>query len=349
MMTMQRDETLLIGELLEAGLCRHFGRPVQISAIERRPHAYRSTHPIDQLIVTLHSGEQLRVVFKQIEPGAKTTQGVQHPKGHKHEILVYHRLLAMDLPGRAGWQFGAPALYAALFDEENQRYWLFLEDVGSASLDQGSTADWHAVFRWLGTLHAPYFGREAELRSLECLADHGPAHYRVTARVARENLELAGSPALGRFDRLMTGFESVIEYLSRQPRTIIHGDIIPDNLLLQRHHTVRPIDWESAAIGVPGLDLVPLLTGWGEGKPRLLALYQEELVRHLPSGFRGSIDAAAFERMLVNCGVIVALWYLGWSLEDARDSAYVDRFVDTLEALMSDPRRSSPKEERWLR
>jgi hypothetical protein len=346
--TRQQDESLQIGELLEHGLCRHFRRALRIVDIECRSHAYRSTYSINRMLVTLDSGEQLPVVFKQIQPDARTTEGVERPKGHRCEVLVYQRLLA-DTRGSPGGRFGAPTLYASLFDEENQRYWLFLEDVGSTPLSEGSAEDWMAVFRWLGTLHAPYFGREEELRSLGCLTDHGPLYYRMEARVARENLDLAGSSALSRFDRLMAGFEPVVEYLGRQTRTLVHGDIIPDNLLLLPEHTVRPVDWESAAIGVPGLDLVPLLTGWGDDRPHLLAAYFEQLVLGLPNGFDGVVDRLAFERMLLNCEVVVALWYLGWSLEDARDPAYVDRFVDDLESALIKLESQHACVERWLK
>src|SRR5262249_31210259 len=163
-------------EVLEQGLSAHFGRPLRIAGLERQPLA-TSSHAIERLQVMLASGERLRVVFKQLQPGEKLY-------GNEREVLIYQRLLD-------GERFGAPALYASVCDEGERRYWLFLEDLGSSTLDEGEVEEWFAAVRWLARMHGTYHGREDGLRALACLMEHGPAYYHMVAQTARQNLELA--------------------------------------------------------------------------------------------------------------------------------------------------------------
>src|SRR5262249_7167316 len=140
-------------------------------------------------------------------------------KGDRREVLIYHRLLA-------GRRFGAPAIYASVYDEARGRYWLFLEDLGEGTLNDGDWGDWFAAVRRLAEMQATYHSREDDLRALHCLMEHGPEYYHLIAQTARRNLELAGAcHGLARFDRLMARFDSLVTYLVRQPRTLVHGDI----------------------------------------------------------------------------------------------------------------------------
>src|SRR5262249_10856644 len=155
--------------------------------------------------------------------------------------------------------------YASAYDEAAGRYWLFLEDVGEGSLKGAASDAWSAAARWLGGLHASYWGREEELRALGCLGEHGPGYYHCMAEGARDFLRRGGVPgAAARFDDLMAGFDEVVAELALQPRALVHGDIFARNLMVQPGPRVRAIDWESAAVGLPALDLARLLDGWEE-------------------------------------------------------------------------------------
>src|SRR5262249_44047669 len=254
-------------EVLEQGLRAYFGRPVRIAGLRSRPLA-TSSHPIDRLRVTLASGERLRVIFKRLSPGEKLY-------GNEREVLIYRRLLD-------GGRFGAPALYASVYDEAEGRYWLFLEDLGSSTLDEGDVEEWFAAVRWLARMHGTYHGREADLRALACLMEHGPAYYQMVAQTARRYLELAGTgQALARFDALMGRYDSLVNYLVGEPRTLVHGDIFAQNLVIQPGGRIRAIDWESAAVGLGAWELVRLLDGWGSMKATFLAAYLAEFQRHV--------------------------------------------------------------------
>src|SRR5262249_61074587 len=87
-------------------------------------------------------------------------------------------------------------------------------------------------------------------------------------RGARRHLVQAGQgQALRGFDRLMARFDSVVDHLVRQPRTLVHGDVFPHNIVLQPGPRIRPIDWEAAAVGLAAWDLARLLDGWGKDRP----------------------------------------------------------------------------------
>jgi aminoglycoside/choline kinase family phosphotransferase len=300
-------------EVLEQGLSAHLGRPVRIAGFKRRSQA-ASSHAIERLRVMLASGERLRVVFKRLQPGEELY-------GNEREVLIYRRLLD-------GERFGAPALYASTYEERERRYWLFLEDVGTSTLDEGDVEEWLAAARWLASMHATYHGREGDLRALGCLMEHGPAYYHMIAQAARANLELAGAgQALARFDALMGRYDSVVNYLVSQPQTLVHGDIFAQNLVIQDGGRIRAIDWESAAIGLGAWDLAKLLDGWGSMKATLLAVYLAEFERHVAK----PLDRDCFERLLRHCEILNTLWHLRWSVEACQDAAIVEDLLLDME------------------
>jgi aminoglycoside phosphotransferase (APT) family kinase protein len=176
-------------------------------------------------------------------------------------------------------------------------------------------------------MHGTYHGREADLRALACLMEHGPAYYHMLARSARRNLELAGAgEALGRFDALMGRFDSLVAYLVGQRRTLVHGDIFAQNLVLQSGARIRAIDWESAAIGLGAWDLARLLDGWGSHKAAFLPAYRDEFARHAAVPW----DQQTFDIAFAHCRILNALWHLRWDVGPCRDEAYVGGLLKSM-------------------
>jgi hypothetical protein len=300
-------------EVLEQGLSVYFGRPVRIAGLKHRP-LETSCHPIDRLRVTLASGERLRVIFKRLSPGEELY-------GNEREVLIYRRLLD-------GERFGTPDLYASAYDEAEGRYWLFLEDLGSTTLEEGDEEEWFAAVRWLARMHATYHGREADLRALACLMEHGPSYYHTVAQSARRYLDLAGAgEALGRFDALMGRYDSLVAYLVGQRRTLVHGDLFAQNLVLQPGTRIRAIDWEAAAIGLGAWDLARLLEGWGSMEAAFLSAYLAEFERHVA----GPFDQRGFQRLFAHCQVLNALWHLRCSVEACQNAPFVENLLLTME------------------
>ncbi len=305
-----------VEEILTRGLREHLGRPVRIVELRSRfLDWFISTHPISRLRLTLDDGEQLTVIFKRLQP--------RPDRDVRRRILIYRRLLA---DGR----LDAPAVYASVCDEERGRYWVFLEDVGEMRLDWCDVEDWPAAYRWLARMHATYYGREEELRALGCLGEHRPAFYRFFARTAQEVLQrYAGQHRLTRFERLMTWwFDISVAYLARHPRTLVHGDMYCTNVMVQPGPRIRPIDWESAAIGVAGWDMAQLVAGWGPEKRRFVTVYLDEFAQHAPV----PLERRAFERTLAHCEIMRVLQVLYWWEGPYENLTFVDGLLDELES-----------------
>lgn len=301
--------------LLAAALGRLYGRPVRVMELTARPLDHYSTHPIERLRATLDDGTTLEAIFKRIEAGGEPDSR------REREVLLYERLLA-------GGRFGAPALYGSHFDPSAGRYWLLLEDVGDWKLEYSGIGDWRAAFQWLAQTHADQQGREAELRALDCLAEHDAAFYKGLHGAARAQLARRATPeALARFDRLMAELDRPINELVAQPRSLVHGDLSCHNLVVQPERTIRPLDWEWAAVGPPAWDVARLASGWGAKKASLVELYCDTFDRWSTT----PLDRRAFARSLDLCEIFQICWYLRWWIASCHKPAFVDEQLASLE------------------
>jgi hypothetical protein len=305
-----------VEQILARGLRHHFGRPVGIAELHSRFLDTFSTHPISRLNLTLDSGEQLTVIFKRLQP--------RPDRDVRRRILIHRRLLA---DGR----LDAPAVYASVCDEAQGQYWLFLEDVGECLLGWCDDMEaWLAAYRSLARMHAVYYGQEEKLRALGCLGEHRPAFYRFFARYAHEVLQrYAGRRRLVRFERLMMRwFDVSVAYLAHHPLTLVHGDSYCTNFMVQPGPRIRPIDWDSAAIGVAGWDMAQLVAGWGPEKPRFVAAYLDEFAQHAAV----PVDRRAFDRTLAHCEIMRVLQVLYWWEGPYEDLAFVDGVLEEMES-----------------
>lgn len=300
--------------VLEAGLTALYGRAVRVIALEPQTLNNFSTHPIKRLRVSVDDGTTLSMIFKQI--AADAGQATRRER----EVLVYRRLLA-------GRRFNAPELYGSHYDEQTGCYWLCLEDVGDWRLEYSGAGTWLAAFRWLARTHAECHGQAAALRALGCLEEHDRSFYRELWADARRQLAARGNPAqLGRFDRLTAELDRLIDELVAQPRSLVHGDLSCHNLAVQSGRTIRPLDWEWAAIGVPAWDVVRLSNGWGASGLKLVETYLEEL-----TSLTGvPVDRVAFERSLAGCELFLICWYLRWWIAACHEPTGVDMLLDAL-------------------
>jgi hypothetical protein len=297
-------------EVLQQGVGRWLRRPGSITGITASPLLEASTFPIERLSVTTDSGEVMSVILKWVVLGGR--------RGHGREVHVYERLLC---DGR----FDAPVLYGSGYEEARGAYFLLLEDVGGSHL-YGDLDVWDAAISVLADLHAAYAGREDELRKLGFLHPHDERFYRALAARGRANLEAAGgADAVAEFDSLMGPFGGLVAYLIRQPRTLVHGDVLRHNMMVQPGPRVRPIDWDSAAIGLAELDVARLIDGWGLDCELFLANYR---CRRAHAG--APVDAERFGRTFACCEVVCALMVGGWSTAQRLDPDFPGDFLDKL-------------------
>lgn len=297
-----------LASALSLALC---GEPDGASIVERRAVAYRSTFPLEALTVRLPDGAEERMVFKDLSHGG-TSDSVWEIKASflhdpQREIETYRDVLGPD-------HLSAPRLRAAVCDPVRGRHWLFLESVDGDPLWQyGDIEVWQHAAAWLGELHARFYDRTGSLpdRLLRC----DSFYYRRWLERARRFVRWPTESVAGRHDFawLAARVEAAVEWLDLQPRTFLHGEFCPANILVERYPDgeirIRPLDWEMAATGPGALDLAALTAGpWSEAEHEAMTeAYRSALPAvHRPSGseLRGELS---------RCRLLSAIQWLGWS------------------------------------
>jgi hypothetical protein len=235
---------------------RALGRPVAIVSVERTPNRFATLFQTELLALELDSGERLEIFLKHLDPGQQ-----EHPDKRclEREVHVYEELLCDD---------GLPVarFYGAEWNEESRRYEVFLEHVADWSLRYHEIACWLAAADGLAQLHA-HFGADAQrerLASREYLQRLDERYLRAWAKRALAAAAELASEAAPRIDAVIGRLGPVIELLGAQPKTLVHNDLSPKNVIADRSAApprICVVDWEMAGIGCGLIDLVTL--GYG--------------------------------------------------------------------------------------
>lgn len=299
---------------LRSGLERVLGEAGSelAGAVERRPYAYGTSFPLEELRVELVGEGPVTLLFKQLDwealgPEAQVAKPrFLHDPGR--EPAVYASLLP-QAPAGPPRCFGAVA--------EPGRHWLFLERVEGRELFQVGERDlWEEAARWLARFHTTMALDLDRHRREGRLIDHDAAFYRRWIERAEEFAQQRGDDSARAIARLREHHEQVIEALLAQPRTVLHGEFYASNVLVsgasgprpsgvgqESDARVAPVDWELAAIG-PGLsDLAALVGRWpAADRDALVAAYSSE--PGVPSFTSRDLDFARLQ---------VAIQWLGWA------------------------------------
>ena len=167
----------------------------------------------------------------------------------------------------------------------NGSTWLFLEDIGDHRFERESASDRRALAVWTATLHKRgEHARESGL-PVRHLDDH-----RVSVNSARSALTTLARDderdrdvllmTSGELERLNNCWAVVDRYCSGFPMTLVHGDLVAKNVRM-RGTDVHVIDWETATISVPAIDIGSLD----------LDVYYDQVADHWPQ-----LDRAAWTR-----------------------------------------------------
>jgi hypothetical protein len=285
----------------------------EVVRLSRRPYRYATSAPLEELHVELSDGVKLDLILKDLsrerllgEARATKPEFLHLPE---REVQAYRGILVAAGVG--------PRCVAAVAESDPARHWLLIEKVPGVELWQvGELSVWEEVARWLGRFHQGFSGRLDEVRNANpYLLDLSAAWFRSWCRRASEVLADSDDPRAGGLRRTLQRYDEVIAALTALPRTFIHGELYPSNVLVvrdQRPPRVCPVDWEMAAIG-PGLvDLAALVGGWAVAeRRRLVAAY----LSGRDASVTSSLDAEALEKDLACCRFHLALQWLGWSAD----------------------------------
>jgi thiamine kinase-like enzyme len=275
--------------------------------LRRRPSAYRTSFPLEELDLTLEDGSELRLLLKDLAWAALDEEARLAKPEFLHDPLrepaVYASVLAPSSPG-------PPCYYGSAIDLKAERYWLFIERVEGRELYQvGDLELWQAVARWLGEMHASLAGDLERHAERARLIDYDETYYRRWIERAREFAAAPGQPEFRStaLDWIAERYDRILEGLLELPKTVIHGEFYASNVLVVgegRTPRICPVDWEMAASG-PGLvDLAALISGgWGEGD-------REAIV----SAYSSVSGVVAFSRDRLDLARLhLAIQWLGWA------------------------------------
>jgi thioester reductase-like protein len=215
----------------------------------------------------------------------------------------------------------APAVLGAVADDARSTWVLVLEDLAGARLldavdDAGAwqTGDVETALRGIAEVHAVWYGRERELRawpwlgpvpSIDTMAAMQPLWAALAEHAAPFFAAWAGAGLPRRHRDLVDTVERWWRPLEALPRTLIHNDFNPRNLVLRgspERPTLCAYDWELATLGPPQRDLAELLCFTLGPAPR-----RTDVVR-LVEVHRAALAAAAGR------AIDAAGWWLGLRL-----------------------------------
>lgn len=284
----------------------------EVVTMTRRPYRYATSAPLEELHVETADGAELDLILKDLsrdrlleEAAATKPEFLHRPE---RELDTYRRILA---PARIG-----PRCFAAVAESDPPRYWLVLEKVPGVELWQvGELSVWEEVAGWLGSLHADFVGRTEEVREANPhVLDLSGEWFSSWCRRALERLAKSDDPRAESLRSALQPYDEVVTALTALPRTFVHGELYPSNVLVGHGSPPRicPVDWEMAAIG-PGLvDLAALAGGWDEPQRRRLIAAYLRGCREAPGG---TPKPQAGEEDLARCRLHLALQWLGWSAD----------------------------------
>jgi aminoglycoside phosphotransferase (APT) family kinase protein len=286
-------------------------RGVDAVGISRRPYSYATSAPLEEVSVRAADGGELTMILKDLTrerllPEARTSKPefVYEPR---RELETYRAILT---PVGIG-----PRCYATAADGDAPRYWLLLDKVPGVELWQvGELEVWEEIAAWIGAMHARFEGRGAELRranpyllqySVEWLCE-----WRDRACAA---LAASADPRAAQLAATLAFYEPQAEMLAALPRTFVHGELYPSNVLVVRGERpvgVFPVDWEMAAIAPGVVDLAALVGGWADDERRRLIDAYDGAVAAVGGAARSAESQA---QDLARCRLHLALQWLGWA------------------------------------
>ena len=297
-------------ELIE--LLRDQGGLTDVHELSRRPYSYATSASIEEIRVRQRDGTETALLLKDLSRDrllgrARTTKPafLHQPL---REIETYRGILA---PAGIG-----PRCFGIVANSDGQRHWLVIERVPGVELWQvGELSVWEVVAGWLGGFHAAFAGRVDEARAANpYLLELSEGWFRAWAERARAALADSPDPRARVVGSALERYDEVVASLAALPRTFIHGELYPSNVLVVREEQplrVCPVDWEMAGIG-PGLvDLAALVGGWApEERTRLVTAYVDAGL-----GAGGAPPRGKLETDLARCRLHLALQWLGWSTD----------------------------------
>ncbi len=286
-------------------LVRQFGS--RVSSVECRRSRYQSSFFIEEIDVGLNGGTTVELMAKAICWQAKS------PEAHlakpaflwdaDRELTTYESILASQ-------DLDSPRCFGSYVDETGVRYLLLERIPGIRLWECEEFESWREAARWLARLHSRVNVDTARATpAARHLLRYDREFYEAWLHRAQQFHEPDAN-----FTKLIERHPYVVERLLDQPTTFIHGEFYSANVLVEERPaspTVRPVDWEMAALGPALVDLAHLVAGrWSDEERRdVTDTYFREL-----GAFGVEIPPREHYLETLDCCLIqLSVQNLGWS------------------------------------
>jgi aminoglycoside phosphotransferase (APT) family kinase protein len=184
-----------------------------------------------------------------------------------------------------------------------------LRHIGAFSIWE-QTATWIARFHRVWSTTTDRAALESLARRSKLLEYDEAFYWRWVERALQFSARRPGTTRV--LERIARGYGAIVGRLANLPRTVIHGELYPCNVLVRMTRDqvrICPIDWEMAALGPGLMDLASLTTGWDQRA-------QHSLMRAYASASQTIASASVTREFRVDldcCRLHLALRMLGWS------------------------------------
>ena len=295
---------------IEGLLAPHLPSGRRIVRVTRTPSPNRSSFLVDDVDVCLDDGVTWALVAKAVDWDALASEARRAKPAFlwdpERERATYEAILPLA-------DLGTPRSFGAYTDASGIRY-LVLERVNGVPLWQCDGFDaWRNAAQWLARLHLSVSAERARRSSAgaHLLVYTGTFYGQWMARARTFQ-----STCREEMRSLTMRHDVVVRRLLELQTAFIHGEFYPSNVLVtpgdeRTAPMVRPVDWETAALGPALMDLACLLAGrWTDDERADIAdVYFAELAAHrspVPSRQQYLMD-------LDFCLVHLSIRNLGWS------------------------------------
>lgn len=286
------DSSILIS-LLSVALSSPDG-PTRLTRIISREPVHRGTSLKEHVTVARADGSIEDFLVKYAFEGYRKED---HRRGLDWEVLIYRELLA-------GMTLNIPVLHGTALESGGRLLAAFQWIPGAVPISW-KPGGLTAAAEWLGRFHGEFQPGRASLASLPHLATP-PIRKWIDAALAEPDLGIECRRVLEKCAGRIR--DALDEALVESP-ALIHGEFYAENILF-RENEAWVVDWESATLGFPEIDVSSLLENWSEAE-RAAALQTYARFRW---GSEHSLPSA-FTRRLSLAGIY---WTLRWLAQRIR-------------------------------
>lgn len=169
------------------------------------------------------------------------------------------------------------------------------------------------------------------------LSVHDAAYYRRWLGRARALTESGDHARRTRLAWLARHYEELVERLVSLPRTVIHGEFYPSNILVDESKAdgrISVVDWEMAALGPAVIDLAALMGGrlTPPEQDAILESYRKAMPAHA-SGLAETARAETLACAKLHFAIQWLGWARGWSPPAEQTHDWLAEAVELGEAM----------------